>query len=80
MRSIPITFSSNNQLTLTFFQFYQGQADVYDKTRARLLRGRHTMLSLCASHLRTLRASSPSKRLVWVDIGGGTGVSLFIDR
>lgn len=33
------------------------------------------MLSLSASHLRALRASSPSRRLVWVDIGGGTGIS-----
>lgn len=31
------------------------------------------MLSLSASHLRALRASTPNKRLVWVDIGGGTG-------
>ncbi|KAG6868937.1 hypothetical protein C0993_007711 [Termitomyces sp. T159_Od127] len=54
-------------------KFYQGQADIYDTTRNGLLRGRNTMLSLSASHLRSLRASSPQKRLVWVDIGGGTG-------
>lgn len=34
------------------------------------------MLSLSASHLRALRVSSSNKRLVWVDIGGGTGISL----
>jgi betaine lipid synthase len=30
------------------------------------------MLTLCAAHLRVLRVKS-SSRLVWVDIGGGTG-------
>ncbi|KAE9411149.1 S-adenosyl-L-methionine-dependent methyltransferase [Gymnopus androsaceus JB14] len=54
-------------------KFYEGQADVYDATRKGLLRGRKTMLNLSAGHLRTLRASNPDKRLVWIDIGGGTG-------
>ncbi|KAJ7132836.1 hypothetical protein C8R43DRAFT_1206637 [Mycena crocata] len=54
-------------------KFYQGQADVYDTTRNKLLRGRNTMLALSAAHLRELRAASPHKRLVWIDIGGGTG-------
>ncbi|KAF5385883.1 hypothetical protein D9615_002476 [Tricholomella constricta] len=54
-------------------KFYEGQADIYDKTRTGLLRGRNTMLSLSASHLRSMRSSQPKKRLVWVDIGGGTG-------
>ncbi|KAJ6630276.1 hypothetical protein B0H10DRAFT_1983869 [Mycena sp. CBHHK59/15] len=54
-------------------QFYQGQADVYDSTRGGLLRGRDTMLALSAAHLRILRVNSPTKRLVWIDIGGGTG-------
>ncbi|ORY51313.1 hypothetical protein BCR33DRAFT_780313 [Rhizoclosmatium globosum] len=31
--------------------FYAGQADIYDDTRSRLLRGRSTMLKLCASEL-----------------------------
>ena len=31
------------------------------------------MLSLSAAHLRQLREASPNKRLVWVDVGGGTG-------
>ena len=56
-------------------QFYEGQADVYDATRNGLLRGRNTMLSLSVAHLRLLRESSTKKRLVWVDIGGGTGLS-----
>ncbi|KAF5370776.1 hypothetical protein D9758_001842 [Tetrapyrgos nigripes] len=53
--------------------FYEGQADVYDTTRRGLLRGRKTMLNLSAGHLKQLRASCPGKRLIWVDIGGGTG-------
>ncbi|KDQ55857.1 hypothetical protein JAAARDRAFT_195669 [Jaapia argillacea MUCL 33604] len=54
-------------------KFYEGQAEVYDATRNGLLRGRETMLSMSAAHLRILRETTPSKRLVWVDIGGGTG-------
>ena len=46
---------------------------MYDTTRNKLLRGRNTMISLSAAHLRVLRLSSPKKRLIWVDIGGGTG-------
>ncbi|KAF8902789.1 hypothetical protein CPB84DRAFT_1846150 [Gymnopilus junonius] len=59
-------------------KFYRGQAEVYDTTRSVLLRGRHTMLSLGAAHLHELRASSPNKRLVWIDIGGGTGYNIEI--
>ncbi|KAI8893825.1 S-adenosyl-L-methionine-dependent methyltransferase [Globomyces pollinis-pini] len=33
-------------------EFYAGQADIYDVTRRRLLRGRSTMLKLCAAQLR----------------------------
>ncbi|KAF7353837.1 S-adenosyl-L-methionine-dependent methyltransferase [Mycena venus] len=54
-------------------QFYEGQADIYDATRGGLLRGRNTMISLSASHLRVLRETAASQRLVWIDIGGGTG-------
>ncbi|GAA6014576.1 hypothetical protein JCM10207_001650 [Rhodosporidiobolus poonsookiae] len=53
--------------------FYQGQANIYDKTRAKLLRGRTTMLRLSAAHLKEQRRLNPKKRLVWLDIGGGTG-------
>ncbi|KIM63223.1 hypothetical protein SCLCIDRAFT_1214338 [Scleroderma citrinum Foug A] len=54
-------------------KFYKGQADVYDTTRSAFLRGRNTMLSLSASHLRAIKEKHPTQRLVWVDIGGGTG-------
>ena len=33
-------------------QFYSGQAQIYDETRKRLLKGRSTMLKLCAAQLR----------------------------
>ncbi|SGY13011.1 BQ5605_C043g12060 [Microbotryum silenes-dioicae] len=55
------------------YAFYSGQADIYDKTRNALLRGRRTMLKLSAAHLREQRKSDPCKRLIWLDIGGGTG-------
>ena len=45
---------------------------MYDATRHRLLRGRHTLLRLCAAHLRQMKKENPKKPLVWVDIGGGT--------
>ncbi|KAG6334616.1 hypothetical protein ID866_4477 [Astraeus odoratus] len=54
-------------------KFYKGQADVYDATRSGFLRGRNTMLSLSASHLRAFKDRHPGQRLIWVDIGGGTG-------
>ncbi|ANB11016.1 Ubiquinone/menaquinone biosynthesis methyltransferase ubiE [Sugiyamaella lignohabitans] len=47
--------------------FYKGQAKIYDTTRKKLLKGRHTMLSLSVSHLKK------SKDIVWIDFGGGTG-------
>lgn len=31
------------------------------------------MLKLCAAEMRRLREAEPNKKLVWVDIGGGTG-------
>ena len=31
------------------------------------------MLSLSAAHIRIMRESNPKQRLIWVDIGGGTG-------
>jgi len=59
-------------------QFYQGQARVYDATRAGLLRGRNTMLAMSAEHLRVIQAERPTERLVWVDVRGGTGTLLLI--
>ncbi|KAF9071138.1 S-adenosyl-L-methionine-dependent methyltransferase [Rhodocollybia butyracea] len=67
----PLTGAKDQKARLD--KFYEGQADVYDATRRGLLRGRKTMLNLSAGHLRSLRANNPEKRLVWVDIGGGTG-------
>ncbi|KAJ7147757.1 S-adenosyl-L-methionine-dependent methyltransferase [Mycena filopes] len=46
---------------------------VYAPTQDRFVGGRQTMLSLCAAHLRVVRAASPKQHLVWVDISGGTG-------
>lgn len=31
------------------------------------------MLKLSAAHLREQRRKNPNKRLIWLDIGGGTG-------
>ncbi|KAL5507120.1 hypothetical protein ACEPAH_6576 [Sanghuangporus vaninii] len=56
--------------------FYKGQADVYDATRKDLLRGRRTMLRLAAAHLLESRKSGRQGRLVWVDVGGGTGYNI----
>ncbi|KAJ1663753.1 hypothetical protein IW140_004645 [Coemansia sp. RSA 1813] len=55
--------------------FYEGQASVYDATRGRLLRGRKTMLRLCAAELEhtAKRVGDSGSGLVWVDVGGGTG-------
>lgn len=62
--------------------FYAGQADVYDDTRGRLLKGRDTLLQLVASHLKAQgkveRHSRKDARKVWLDIGGGTGESSFL--
>ncbi|GAA97150.1 uncharacterized protein L969DRAFT_92001 [Mixia osmundae IAM 14324] len=67
----PLGKHANQQQRLD--KFYQSQADVYDSTRGGLLRGRHTMLKLAAASLKEQRKQHPRKRLVWVDIGGGTG-------
>ncbi|CAE6397523.1 unnamed protein product [Rhizoctonia solani] len=64
----PLGKSQNQQDRLD--QFYKGQAEIYDSTRHRLLRGRKTMLQLAAAHMRERKSDKP---LVWVDIGGGTG-------
>ncbi|BFZ54296.1 hypothetical protein PYCC9005_001330 [Savitreella phatthalungensis] len=50
-------------------KFYQGQSQVYDKTRSFLLRGRERMLRLIASEA----AARNMRKPVWVDVGGGTG-------
>lgn len=59
-------------------KFYGSQAEIYDATRGRLLRGREDMLRLTASHLKDQleRGDWNGKKLVWVDIGGGTGYNI----
>ncbi|KAG0642618.1 hypothetical protein HOY80DRAFT_1014441 [Tuber brumale] len=54
--------------------FYKGQADIYDATREKLLRGREEMLALAAAQLK-YRVKKGGRKAVWVDIGGGTGFS-----
>lgn len=58
--------------------FYNAQADVYDATRKRLLRGREDMLGLVAAQLRYKEAKGAwiKQRPIWVDIGGGTGYNI----
>lgn len=58
--------------------FYKAQADVYDATRKRLLRGREDMLGLVAAQLRYKEGKGAwmGKRPIWVDIGGGTGYNI----
>ncbi|KAF8313463.1 S-adenosyl-L-methionine-dependent methyltransferase [Clavulina sp. PMI_390] len=68
---VPLGKTSDQKARLD--KFYQGQAEVYDATRKGLLRGRNTMLAMSAEHLRVIRANHPNQRLVWVDVGGGTG-------
>lgn len=52
--------------------FYQGQASIYDQTRSRLLKGRKKMLRLLAAEIKSRHSSTNG--LVWVDVGGGTGM------
>ncbi|MCJ1390514.1 hypothetical protein MMC18_003374 [Xylographa bjoerkii] len=55
--------------------FYKAQADVYDATRKRLLRGREDMLGLAAAQLK-YEFANPSRverKPIWIDIGSGTG-------
>lgn len=56
-------------------KFYQGQATVYDQTRSGLLKGRKKMLRLLAAEIKS--RNYDNKRLIWVDVGGGTGESDF---
>ncbi|KAG2235798.1 hypothetical protein INT48_001024 [Thamnidium elegans] len=54
--------------------FYQDQAEIYDNSRGALLRGRKTMLKLCAAQLKEQMATGyMNKKPIWVDLGGGTG-------
>ncbi|KAI9293726.1 hypothetical protein K502DRAFT_366453 [Neoconidiobolus thromboides FSU 785] len=63
----PLGKNSDQQSRLE--SFYKDQATIYDDTRSQLLRGRTTMLKLCASKLSEMKQEG----LVWIDLGGGTG-------
>ncbi|CAG8803875.1 3515_t:CDS:2, partial [Gigaspora rosea] len=63
---------SNNDQRGRLDSFYEDQAEVYDATRGRLLRGRLTMLKLTADQIRK-QIINTSRKPIWVDIGGGTG-------
>lgn len=54
------------------------QADVYDATRKRLLRGREDMLALAAAQLKYKadKGVFSGQKPIWVDIGGGTGYNI----
>lgn len=54
--------------------FYKSQAQVYDSTRTRLLKGREQALQLAFAHVLALHPTQ--KKLVWVDVGGGTGYNI----
>ncbi|KAI9481189.1 MAG: hypothetical protein EXX96DRAFT_565732 [Benjaminiella poitrasii] len=54
--------------------FYQDQAKIYDDSRRSLLRGRKTMLKLCAAQLKEqISTGLMAKNPIWIDLGGGTG-------
>lgn len=57
----PISKSSSDQ-QIALESFYKGQAQVYDHTRGKLLKGRELMLQLCSSHCKKLQG------MVWVDV------------
>ncbi|KAJ4305041.1 hypothetical protein N0V90_000571 [Kalmusia sp. IMI 367209] len=70
----PHTGDGNGDQQDALESFYKAQADVYDATRTRLLRGREDMLGLVAAQLKhRCEAGLISQKPVWVDIGGGTG-------
>ncbi|KAI7864223.1 uncharacterized protein EV154DRAFT_541102 [Mucor mucedo] len=47
---------------------------IYDNSRGSLLRGRQTMLKLCAAQIKEQLATGiMQKKPIWIDLGGGTG-------
>ncbi|KAI9808195.1 MAG: hypothetical protein M1825_004652 [Sarcosagium campestre] len=57
--------------------FYKSQAQAYDATRKRLLRGREEMLILVAAQIHyAFDSRSDEDRPVWIDLGGGTGYNI----
>lgn len=60
--------------------FYKAQADVYDATRTRLLKGREDMLGLVAAQLKhRTEAGLISQRPVWVDVGAHIFLVMSLD-
>ncbi|CAO3702686.1 unnamed protein product [Rhizopus stolonifer] len=51
--------------------FYEDQAKIYDHSRQSLLRGRKTMLKLCAAQIK--EQVNMMNKPIWIDLGGGTG-------
>lgn len=83
------TNSANQQDALE--SFYKAQADVYDTTRSKLLRGREDMLGLVAAQVKNANEAKPnSQKPIWVDVrcrgagcggcGGGRHVGLTLTR
>lgn len=62
--------SANNQQK-NLESFYKTQAKIYDRTREILLKGRFDALKLAYAHL-----PKDNGKLVWIDIGGGTGLNI----
>lgn len=79
----PHTPGAKNQQVL-LESFYKKQASIYDVTRSKLLKGRNTLLQVIASHITYRNKSVHSnagdekhkKKLIWIDIGGGTGSNI----
>lgn len=65
----PHTSDSTNCQRDALESFYSTQADAYDVTRAKLLKGREDMLCLAAAQLkcRDSRGDMPKHR-IWVDV------------
>ncbi|KAL6048483.1 Betaine lipid synthase [Balamuthia mandrillaris] len=56
--------------------FYKGQAFSYDAYRKRLLHGREELFASLVAELRLTKDNKTQKKLVWVDLGAGTGSNL----
>ncbi|KAG0761744.1 hypothetical protein G6F57_007623 [Rhizopus arrhizus] len=69
----PLGDHGNNQQS-RLETFYQDQAKIYDSTRGLLLRGRKTMLKLCAAQIKEqIDSGLVTRKPIWIDLGGGTG-------
>lgn len=59
----------------SFFHLLPTHCIVYDGSRGPLLRGRKTMLKLCAAQLKEQMTTGLMSNIkpIWIDLGGGTG-------